>query len=50
MAEFVEIEHPNVDGRALVPQSSVEHHKKAGWKLVPKKESAINAAADKKES
>ena len=50
MAEFVEIEHPDVKATALVPESSLEQHKKAGWKLVPKKESAVNAAASKKES
>lgn len=49
MAEFVEIEHEGIEGTALVPETALEHHKKAGWKLVPKKRSAVNAA-DKKES
>lgn len=50
MAKFVEVEHKGIEATALVPESSLEHYKKAGWKPVPKKESAVNAAADKKES
>lgn len=50
MAEFVEIEHEGIKSTALVPETALEHHKQAGWKLVPKKRSATNAAADKKES
>ena len=49
MPEFVEIEHEGIEGTALVPETALDHHKQAGWKPVPKKRSAVNAAADKKE-
>lgn len=38
MAKFVEIEHEGIEATARVPESSVAHYKKAGWKLVAQTE------------
>lgn len=46
VAKFVKIRHPKTKGEALVPESSVPHHLRAGWELADKPEPRKAAAAE----
>ncbi|MGH3097895.1 MAG: hypothetical protein ACRDMV_18085 [Streptosporangiales bacterium] len=42
--KFVKIHHPQTGGEALVPETAVTQHRKAGWRLATKKTSASQSS------